>query len=98
MLENRRIPPVVLALTKLQGTYTFEADAYDRVIECVPYQNQIVAHDKWKRYLSRSLADTECPYGLAHQESLAALWAVLLLCSKLEDSPFTVRTNHDALR
>lgn len=49
-------------------------------------------------YWSRTEKDVERRYDTSHREYLAVVWAVWLLRPYIEESEFTVRTDHQALK
>lgn len=88
---------LVLALPRLQGSYTVDTDALDFLIGSVLLQKQPDATKKAIVYWSSSYNDGKRPYDTKHGERLAVIWEELPLTIYCEGSRFTIRTDHDVL-
>lgn len=64
MLEDMLISPRLLALLRLQGTYTGDPDAFDKQMGCGHLQKHPNGHNKKTGYWPRSLKDPERTYDI----------------------------------
>lgn len=76
---------------------TWILDAFYKQTACVLLQKQPEGSYRPTRYWPLSLNNAEHPYDSTHRNCSPVAWEVLLLQPSLDDHPFTVRTNHDAL-
>lgn len=97
-LQPKLMSPPVSALLRSPGRYLIDTDRCRKQISCVLLQQQPDGHDKPIGYWSRSLNTAVHAYGTKDRECLRVVWAVLLLRPYLEDSRFTIRADHDALK
>lgn len=87
----------LLAFLRSQGSYTVDTHSYDMKTECVLLQNQLDGSGRPIVYWSCSLNGARHPYDMMPCKWFSVLWEVLLFSLYVEDSRFTVRTDHDVL-
>lgn len=75
-----------------------DTNVCDKQVGCVLSQKQTDRHDKPTGYWSHSLNHAEHVHDSRHRKCLAVLWAVVLLRPNLQETCFTICTDHDALR
>ena len=98
-LKDKLVNPPILVLPRLGRRYTIDTDACDVQVGCVLLQEQDCEKTtKPIGYWSRTLSKAEQNYTTREKECLTVFWAVLLLRPYLEDTEFTIRTDHDSLK
>lgn len=88
----------VLALLNSTSHLTLNTDACDVQIGCVVLQEQPNKTFMPIEYWSMSLINAERKYDTTRRWFLAIVWAILLLLPYLENSGFTIRTDHDSFK
>ena len=100
-LKERLISPPIFALLKAGRTYMIDTDAsaYQLGATLLHQQHKEKPND-WAPigYWSKTLSDTERNYSATERECYSVVWSVTTLRPYIEGLPFTVRTDHDALR
>ena len=89
--------PSVLAFPCFDEEFIVDCDASDYGLGAVILQRQD-GDEKVIVYTSRVLEDRECRYSTTNQEMLAMVYAIKHFCHYLYRRPFTVRTDHNALK
>jgi len=89
---------VILSLPRRQGTYTLDTDVSAGQVGVVLLQEQSDQSTRHVGYWSRSLNAAERNYSTTEQKCLTLVWASLLLRPYVEETCFTVRTDHAALK
>jgi len=97
-LKRRLTEAAILALPRRQGTYTLDTDASAGQVGAVLLQEQPDQSTRLVGYWSRSLNPAERNYSTKERECLAVVWASLLRRPYVEETRFTVRTDHAALK
>ena len=97
-LKKALVTPPILALPKVDRPYVIETDASEYQIGCTLLQEQDDGLPHPVGYWSRSLTQAERNYSTTERECLSVVWAVTSLRPYIENTKFTVRTDHDCLR
>jgi transposase InsO family protein len=97
-LRDKLLSPPVLALPRTTGKLWLDTDASDGQLGTCLLQEQPDGKTLPLGYWSRTLNPAERNYSTTEKECLAIVWAVTHLRPYLEGTPFTVRTDHHALR
>jgi len=97
-LKRRLTEAPILALPRWNGAYTLHTDASAGQVGAVLLQEQPDQSTRPVGYWSRSLNAAERNYSTTERESLAVVWASLLLRPHIVGTRFTVRTDHAALK
>lgn len=100
-LKETHTTPPVLALPKKGRLYVADTDHSKYEIGSALLQQQDDNDPKsWVpvRYWFETLTPSKANYCTSERESLAVVWALKTLLSYLEETKFTVRTDHYALR
>ena len=97
-LKNALISPPILKLPRKNLPYSLDTDACGYQIGVALMQTY---EDNTRHpigYWSRSLNKAEQNYTVTEQECLAVVWACQILRPYLEGAPFTIYTDHQALK
>lgn len=97
-LKEQIVSPLLLALSRLKGQYTIDAEAYDTRVRYVLLQEH---NDKMLKpigYWFCFLCDTETCYETTHKKYFALVWAVSIPRLYLERAHSTIETCHHAHR
>ena len=97
-LIDRVTHPPVLSLPRPGRPYSIETDASAEQVGVVLLQPDDEGKLQPIGYWSRKLSPQERKYITTEQECLAVVWALLTLRPYLMGEPFTVYTDHNALR
>ena len=97
-LRDALLNPPILALPRLEGTFTLDTDASDHQLGCCLLQTQPDGSQRPIGYWSRALTNAEKNYSTTEKECLAIVWAILHLRPYLEQQKFIIRTDHHSLR
>lgn len=95
-LKECLINPPILACPSFEHQFILQCDASSYGLGAVLSQN-ISGEDRVICYLSRSLTSQEKKYTTTERECLSVLWAIEKLRCYLEQSKFTVITDHYSL-
>lgn len=95
-LKNALISPHLFTLPNITGHTTLDTDACDVQIRCILRQHLDYITNSYE-YYSRSLTNSLCVYNTTQLECFAIVGAVLQLQHYLEETQFTMRTEHKSL-
>lgn len=90
--------PPTHALPRATAHYTVDTNACDIQIGCVLLQKPRGGRDRSIGNWSRTPDEPQKKLETTHKESLAVVWAVLLLRPYLEGNRFNIRTDHEAFK
>lgn len=90
--------PPVLSLPKRDLPYSLDTDASNHQVGCALFQTTPEGERRPIGLWSRSLNDHERNYSVSEKECLAVVWSLQTLRPYLLGAPFTVYTDHSALR
>lgn len=96
-LKQKLVTAPVLAFPCFDGEFIVDSDASDYGLGAVLSQKQD-GHEKVIAYASRVMEDREKRYSVTKKEMLAMVYAIKHFRHYLYGRPFTIRTDHNALR
>ena len=96
-LKQKLVTAPVLAFPCFDGEFIVDSDASDYGLGAVLSQKQD-GHERVIAYASRVMEDREKRYSVTKKEMLAMVYAIKHFRHYLYGRPFTIRTDHNALR